>query len=114
LDEARVAFNDLNDNMDLLKILFSTSSNTHGQMSDDLKFLETRLLKKIKTTGRKKRNGFIEKLNFVLKNFKRFPYTEAIDILRDCTLIKKKNSTISLTNGVLIYNQNTNVTCETF
>jgi asparaginyl-tRNA synthetase len=49
----------------------------------------------------------LEKLNFVLENnFKRVSYTEAIDILRDCT-IKKKSSTISLTNGVPTYNQST-------
>jgi asparaginyl-tRNA synthetase len=43
----------------------------------------------------------LEKLNFVLENnFKRVSYTEAIDILRDCTPNKRKNSTISLTNGV--------------
>jgi asparaginyl-tRNA synthetase len=41
-----------------------------------------------------------------------FP-TQTIDILRDCTPNKrKKNSTISLTNGVLTYNQNTNVIVE--
>jgi asparaginyl-tRNA synthetase len=57
-----------------------------------LKFLETRLLdEEIKTTGGKKRNAFIEKLNFVLENnFKRVSYTEAIDILRDCTPNKRK------------------------
>jgi hypothetical protein len=55
--------------------------------------------------------ALLEKLNFVLKTISNvFPYTEAIDILRDCTPNKRKNSTISLTNGVLIYNQNTNVT----
>jgi asparaginyl-tRNA synthetase len=33
----------------------------------------------------------LEKLNFVLENnFKRVSYTEAIDILRDCTPNKRK------------------------
>jgi asparaginyl-tRNA synthetase len=43
----------------------------------------------------------LEKLNFVANNFKRVSYTEAIDILKDCTPNKRKSSTISLTNGVV-------------
>jgi asparaginyl-tRNA synthetase len=43
-------------------------------MSDDLKFLETRLLDEEKSKAR--RNAFIGKLNFVLENnFKRVSYT---------------------------------------
>jgi asparaginyl-tRNA synthetase len=40
---------------------------------------------------RKEAKCLYEKLNFVLENnFKRVSYTEAIDILRDCTPIKEK------------------------
>jgi asparaginyl-tRNA synthetase len=77
-----------------------------------LKFLETRLLDEEKSKPQAERSEMplLEKLNFVLENnFKRVSYTEAIDILRDCTPNKKKSSTISLTNGVPTYNQSTNV-----
>jgi aspartyl/asparaginyl-tRNA synthetase len=66
---------------------------------------------KSKPQAERSEMALLEKLNFVLENnFKRVSYTEAIEILRDSTPNKKKNSNISLTNGVLIYNQNTNVT----
>jgi asparaginyl-tRNA synthetase len=77
-----------------------------------LKFLETRLLDEEKSKPQAERSEMplLEKLNFVLENnFKRVSYTEAIDILRDCTPNKEKSSTISLTNGVPTYNQSTNV-----
>jgi aspartyl/asparaginyl-tRNA synthetase len=96
----------------LLKILFSTSLNTLDKCQDDLKFLETRLLDEEKSKPQAERSEMplLEKLNFVLENnFKRVSYTEAIDILRDCTPNKRKSSTISLTNGVPTYNQSTNV-----
>jgi asparaginyl-tRNA synthetase len=40
--------------------------------------------REIKTTSGKKRNGFIGKINFVLRTISNVFYTEAIDILREC------------------------------
>jgi asparaginyl-tRNA synthetase len=60
---------------------------------EDLKFLETRLLdeEKSKPVAERSEMALLDKLNFVLENnFKRVSYTEAIDILRDCTPNKKK------------------------
>jgi asparaginyl-tRNA synthetase len=49
-------------------------------MSEDLKFLEGRLLdEENQNHSRKKRNGFVRQINFVLENnFKRVSYTEAL------------------------------------
>jgi asparaginyl-tRNA synthetase len=59
-------------------------------------FLETRLLDEEKSKPQAESEmPLLEKLNFVLENnFKRVSYTEAIDILRDCTPNKKKNNYI--------------------
>jgi asparaginyl-tRNA synthetase len=62
--EPEVAFNDLNDNMDLAEDFIQyVIKYTLDKCQDDLKFLETRLLdEEIKTTGGKKRNAFIGKI----------------------------------------------------
>ena len=55
--------------------------------------METRLLdeEKSKPVADRSEMALLDKLNFVLENnFKRVSYTEAIDILRDCTPNKKK------------------------
>jgi asparaginyl-tRNA synthetase len=100
--EPEVAFNDLNDNMDLAEDFIQyVIKYTLDKCQDDLKFLETRLLDEEKSKPQAERSEMplLEKLNFVLENnFKRVSYTEAIDILRDCTPNKRKSS-ISLTNG---------------
>jgi asparaginyl-tRNA synthetase len=64
---------------------------TMDKCPEDLNFGNTIIgRREIKTSCRKKRNGVIDKLNFVLENnFKRFVH-EAIDILRECTPNKKK------------------------
>ena len=92
--EPEVAFNDLTANMDLaedfIKYVIEFTVNKCG---DDLKFLETRLLdeEKSKPLADRSDMALMEKLNFVLSNeFKRVSYTEAINILRDCTPNKKK------------------------
>jgi asparaginyl-tRNA synthetase len=61
-------------------------------MSRRFEFLETRLLDEEKSKPQERSEmPLLEKLNFVLENnFKRVSYTEAIDILRDCTIIKEK------------------------
>jgi asparaginyl-tRNA synthetase len=61
-------------------------------MSEDLKFLEGRLLEEEKSKPQAERSEMaLEKLNFVLENnFKRVSYTEAIDILKRVRQIKEK------------------------
>ena len=92
--EPEVAFNDLTANMDLAEEFIKYVINyTVNKCADDLKFLETRLLDEEKSKPQADRSemALLEKLNFVLSNdFKRVSYTEAIDILRDCTPNKKK------------------------
>jgi asparaginyl-tRNA synthetase len=92
--EPEVAFNDLNDNMDLAEDFIKyVIKFTVEKCADDLKFLEGRLLdeEKQKPQAERSEMTLLEKLNFVLENnFKRVSYTEAIDILKESTPNKKK------------------------
>jgi asparaginyl-tRNA synthetase len=92
--EPEVAFNDLDDNMDLAEdFIQHVIKYTMDKCADDLKFLESRLLDEEKSKPQAERSemALLEKLNFVLENnFKRVSYTEAIDILRESTPNKKK------------------------
>ena len=92
--EPEVAFNDLNDNMDLAEdFIRYVIKYAMENCSDDLKFLETRLTDEEKSKPQDQRSemSLLQKLNFVLENnFKRVSYTEAIDILKDSTPNKKK------------------------
>ena len=92
--EPEVAFNDLDANMDLAEDFIKyVIKYTLEKCEDDLKFLESRLLDEEKSKPQADRSemSLLGKLNFVLENnFKRVSYTEAIDILRDCTPNKKK------------------------
>ncbi len=92
--EPEVAFNDLTDNMDLAEDFIKfVIQYVLEKCTDDLKFLEGRLLdeEKQKPQAERSEMALLEKLNFVLNNdFKRVSYTEAIDILRDSTPNKKK------------------------
>jgi asparaginyl-tRNA synthetase len=92
--EPEVAFNDLDDNMDLAEDFIQfVIRYVLDKCSEDLKFLEGRLLEEEKSKPQAERNemALLEKLNFVLENnFKRVSYTEAIDILRNSTPNKKK------------------------
>ena len=92
--EPEVAFMDINGNMKLaegfLKYIIDYVLKNN---SEDLEFLEARLLNEEKQKPQNERNelSLIEKLNFVLENeFKVITYTEAIDILRNCKPNKKK------------------------
>lgn len=84
--EPEVAFNNLDDNMDLAEDFIKfVIKYTLEKCEDDLKLLETRLIDEEKTKPQAERSemSLIEKLNFVLENnFKRVSYTEAIDILK--------------------------------
>ena len=92
--EPEVAFNDLDDNMDLAEDFIQyVIKYVLENCEEDLKFLAGRLLEEEKSKPQAERSdmGLIEKLNFVLENnFKRVSYTEAIDILRQSTPNKKK------------------------
>ncbi len=92
--EPEVAFNDLNDNMDLAEDFIKSVINyVLEHCNDDLQFLEKRLLDEEKTKPQIERSEMplIEKLKFVAENtFKRVSYTEAIDILKNSKPNKKK------------------------
>jgi asparaginyl-tRNA synthetase len=92
--EPEVAFNDLNDNMDLAEDFIQyVIKYTMEKCQDDLKFLESRLIEeeKVKPQAERSELNLLDKLNFVLENnFKRVSYTEAIDILRNSKPNKNK------------------------
>jgi len=92
--EPEVAFNNLDDNMDLAEDFIKSVINyVLANCKDDLTFLNDRLLQEEKTKPAIERSSMslIEKLNFVVENnFKRVSYTEAIDILKNCKPNKKK------------------------
>ena len=92
--EPEVAFNNLDDNMDLAEdFIKSVVSYVLENCKDDLAFLDNRLTQddKTKPTIERSEMSLLEKLNFVVNNnFKRVSYTEAIDILRNCKPNKKK------------------------
>jgi asparaginyl-tRNA synthetase len=92
--EPEVAFNDLNDNMDLAEDFIQyVIKYTMEKCQDDLKFLESRLIdeEKVKPQAERSEMNLLDKLNFVLStNFKRVSYTEAIDILRNSKPNKNK------------------------
>ena len=92
--EPEVAFNDLNDNMDLAEDFIKyVVRYVVAHCGDDLKFLEGRLTEeeKVKPQAERSEMGLLDKLDFVLQNeFKRVSYTEAIDILRNSKPNKNK------------------------
>ena len=92
--EPEVAFNDLDDNMDLAEDFIQyVIKYTMDKCGDDLQFLQTRQIDEEKSKPQAERSelNLLDKLNFVLENnFKRVSYTEAIDILRESTPNKKK------------------------
>ncbi len=92
--EPEVAFNDLNDNMqlaeDLLKYCIAYALEN---CADELEFLKNRLLEEEKQKPQDDRSelDLLAKLNFCLDNeFQRLTYTEAIDILKNSNHNKKK------------------------
>lgn len=92
--EPEVAFNDLDDNMDLAEdFIKNVIQYVLEHCQEDLQFLENRLLQEEKTKPQVERSemALIEKLKFVADNtFKRVTYSEAIDILRNSKPNKKK------------------------
>lgn len=92
--EPEVAFNDLDDNMDLAEDFIKyVVDYALTNCAEDLEFLENRLLEEEKSKPQNERSEFKlrDKLKFIVENdFKRISYTEAIDILKNSTPNKKK------------------------
>lgn len=89
--EPEVAFNDLEDNMNLAEDFVKyVIQYALQQCADDLAFLEKRLLEEEKQKPQQERSelSLLEKLKFVAdNNFERLTYTNAIEILKNA---KKK------------------------
>jgi len=92
--EPEVAFNDLNDNMNLTEdFLKFICAYVMENCADDLKFLNDREAQEQSQKPQHERNelSLIERLQFVVNNdFKRLTYTEAIDVLKNSNHYKKK------------------------
>ena len=92
--EPEVAFNDLNDNMDLTEEFLKYICNyIMEHCADDLKFLDDRDNTEQQSKPQNERNELrlTERLQFVANNpFKRITYTEAIDLLLNSAHYKKK------------------------
>ena len=91
--EPEVAFNDLDDNMDLAEdMLKYLISYVLENCAEDLAFLEQRLTEEEKVKPQQDRSEMTltEKLRFCLEHpFERLTYTEAIDILKNSNPNKK-------------------------
>jgi len=92
--EPEVAFNDLNDNMNLAEdFLKYCIKYVLEQCKDDIAFLDKRLSNEEKNLPKEQKSemSLIERLNFILENeFERLTYSEAINILRNSKPNKKK------------------------
>ena len=92
--EPEVAFNDLEDNMNLAEdFIKHLIGYVMEQNADDLTFLDSRLAEEEKLLPTEKRSGLglIEKLKMVKESgFERITYTDAIDILLNSNHYKKK------------------------
>ncbi len=92
--EPEVAFNDINDNMQLAQdFLQYLMRYALEHCHDDLEFLDKRATEEEATKPQDQRSelGLIDRLKFIVENeFQRLTYTEAIDILRNSNPNKKK------------------------
>lgn len=102
--EPEVAFNDLEDNMNLaeefIKYIIGYALE-HNR--EDIEFLDARLKEEEKSLPQDKRSdfGLVEKLEFVLNNaFERITYSEAIDILLNSPHYKKKKFKFDVAWGI--------------
>ncbi|HLU17357.1 MAG TPA: asparagine--tRNA ligase [Edaphocola sp.] len=102
--EPEVAFNDLNDNMNLAEEFIKYIIKyvlEHNQR--DLEFLQERLIneEKQKPANERSEMTLLEKLNFVINNqFERITYTEAIDILLKSKPYQKKQFKYDVSWGI--------------
>ena len=92
--EPEMAFYELEDNMDLAEAFIkSVLGYVLDHCQEDLNFLNQRLEQEEKTKPQAERSelGLIDRIRFIIDNeFKRIPYTEAIEILRNAKPNKKK------------------------
>ncbi|MCP3660543.1 MAG: asparagine--tRNA ligase [Bacteroidetes bacterium] len=92
--EPEIAFYELNDNIDLAEeFLKYIIEYVLKNSQDDLKFLDKRYsdIQKSKPQNERDDKSLIEKLEYIVKTrFQRITYTEAFDILRNCSKNKKK------------------------
>lgn len=92
--EPEVAFNDINDNLDLAEdFLKCVISAAIDQCSEDLDFLMKRELEEEKNLKAEERHelNLLERLKLVVdNNFERITYTEAIETLQNSKPYKKK------------------------
>jgi len=92
--EPEMAFYDIHDNMDLAEeMLKYVIQYALDNCTDDLKFLSQRLIQEDKNKKEQDRAPMelMEKLRFILENdFERITYSQAIDVLRNSKLNKKK------------------------
>lgn len=92
--EPEVAFNDLNDNMDLAEdFLTYICQYVMDHNADDLQFLHDREVAEDSKKPMAERNelNLIDRLKFVIENnFERITYTKAIEILQNSKPYKKK------------------------
>lgn len=102
--EPEVAFNDLNDNMDLTEdFLKYCCRSILANCEEELKFLDERSAKEQAQKPQNERNklGLIESIKFVVDNpFKRLSYTEAITTLLNSKHYKKKKFQFPVEWGV--------------
>jgi asparaginyl-tRNA synthetase len=102
--EPEVAFNDLNDNMDLTEdFLKYIVRYVLDNCTDDLDFLNERELKEQNSKPQNERNELtlIERLKFVVENdFERMTYTRAIEVLQNSKPYKKKKFKYDVEWGV--------------
>jgi len=101
--EPEVAFNDLEDNMNLAEAFIRYLINyVLNNNLPDLEFLDQRLAEeeKQKPLAERSESGLIEKLKAVAgQDFERITYTQAIDILLHSTAYKKKKFKYDLSWG---------------
>lgn len=92
--EPEVAFNDLNDNMDLAEEFLSyVCQHVMDNCKDDLQFLHDREVKEDsqKPTAERHDLNLLDRLRFVIDNdFERITYTKAIEVLKNSKPYKKK------------------------
>ena len=92
--EPEVAFNDLDDNMQLAEdMLQYVIKEALTKCADDIAFLNDRLLEEEKQKPQQERSemGLLDKLKFCVENnFERVTYTQAFEILRESNHNKKK------------------------
>ncbi len=102
--EPEVAFNDLEDNMNLAEAFIQYIIRyVYEHNHDDLVYLDERLAQEEKQKPEKDRSGMglLEKLEFVLHSqFERITYTEAIEILLQSKPYKKKQFKYDVSWGI--------------